>query len=103
MGQDLKAWQQSYRCLEHRHIKFQVESKRKVLAKFGTGLQDFANNMNELQDARHTCDYDPYNTPNETNIGNYITKAEKALQKIRVADQDEAKRLCVFLMFKHRN
>lgn len=102
-GQDLKAWQQSYRCIEHKHIVHQVVKKKRVLTKFGTDLQDFANSMNDLQDIRHTCDYDPHNTPTATDIEKSIKKAQSALNKIRNADQDEAKRLCVFLMFKHRN
>lgn len=76
-----KAWVEVYRGLDHGTCKQACDRAKTV--KFPSELHDFSDAFLQLQDARHSADYDPMVKPTKQEALFYIRLAEKSIQTLK--------------------
>lgn len=101
-----QAWRQTYRALDHRHAKEQCS--RLEINRFPQEIQAFATSFADLQNQRHTADYDPY--PNQSSTFFYrhdvlklITEAEQAISSLNSATPLDLRAFAAYVLFPRRN
>ena len=98
------AWFQVYRSLEHGQAKERCTRNRSVLARFPQAIQDFGKTFAEMQERRHSADYDPEAHFTLAIVVHYLEKAETAIQGLQSTHISESDRraFAVFILFKRR-
>ena len=101
-----QAWRQTYRALDHRHAKNQCN--RTEITLFPQEIQTFAASFIDLQNRRHTADYDPL--PNRSSTFFYrhdvlelITEAEQAINSLNSAYPLDRHAFAAYVLFPLRN
>ena len=95
------AWRQVYRALDHGHAKNQCRNTS-VLQHFPVAVQDFARTFADLQERRHSADYDPHFVITKSEAVNDIANAELAIQKLKSANLKDKRAFAAWVMFKQR-
>ena len=96
------AWRQAYRALEHGSAKTKCR-KREMIAKFPVEIRGFAKTFADLQETRHSADYDPFAQFNGLDVGTDIAAAEAAIAEFRSAPVKHRRAFCAYVLLKDRN
>ena len=95
-----RAWSHVYRGLEHGLAKNACREASKL--GLPHGIVSCAREFIELQDARHSADYDPHARFTRTEALQWTARAEAAIAKLRSSSRRERKAFIVHLLFKKR-
>lgn len=114
-SQNLAVWQIHYRVLGHREAKERCEllsrqvlrpSDQRVLrgrTRFGDALRNVAQSFTDLQEARHSCDYDPQFQIDRQQANQYLAVARQAIANLRAADPNERFEFLAYLLLGRRH
>lgn len=94
------AWRQVYRALEHGFSKNACQHG--AISRFPQEIQDFANMYVQMQDKRHTADYDPDAKSFKSAVMNDIAAAEVAIDDFTSTSLKDRRAFAAFVLFKHR-
>lgn len=75
------AWRRVYRCVEHGFAQAQCKNKREM-ARFPQSVQFFADQFVELQEKRHTADYNPDSRFKLDDARAWLDNAETAIRQL---------------------
>ena len=96
------AWAQTYRALEH-GLALQACKNGKVIPKFPSAIQDFANAFVSMQDKRHLADYDPHARFIKSEVLADIAGVKKVIADFEAMDRKDRRAFCAYILFKTRN
>ena len=100
-----QAWRQTYRSPEHRFIKNQCN--RNEISRFPPQIRNFASAFVELQNRRHTADYDPLPDPGATfyrsDVLTLVADAERAINLFNSAGEAHRRAFAAYVLFPLRN
>lgn len=96
------AWRQVYRALEHGPAKTKCR-KQEAIRKFPVEIQIYASTFVELQEKRHSADYDSLAQVTESNVGASINAAGFAISVFESAPAKHRRAFCAYILFKDRN
>jgi len=99
MAHSREAWSRTYRALEHGHAKAQCENLG-AMAKFPSGIREFANAFAALQKKRHEADYDPFGRFSKTVVQEDIRAAERVIEGFKGAGVVERRAFCVWVLLR---
>ena len=86
------AWSRVYRGLNHNTARRNLLQDRRL---FPPQVGQFARRFAQLQDQRHSADYDPSKTFTLPETVAWIDRAEDAIQGFMQADADERKMVAI--------
>jgi hypothetical protein len=95
------AWLQVYRSLDHRQVK-QACEKTAMMTKFPKGIQDFADKFVQMQEKRHTADYDPSARVLRSDVNNDIGIVEATIAGFESVAQKDKTAFAAYVLFKRR-
>ena len=99
-----QAWRQTYRAPEHRFAKNRCSPSE--ISRFPSEIRIFANAFVELQNRRHTADYDPLPDPEATFIRSDVLKlidtSEQAIDLLNSADETHRRAFAAHVLFPVR-
>ena len=72
------------------------------MSRFPKPIEDFATAFINMQDKRHTSDYDPYQHLTKSQVIADIVLAEQALKDFDLASVKDRRAFCAFVLFKMR-
>jgi len=96
-----KAWQQVYRALDHRMAK-QACDRNEVSNRFPRFIVEFAEVFSDLQDKRHSADYDPGDRLTKSQVEIEKRRVRSALHNFNRASLADRKAFAAFVLFKLR-
>ena len=94
-------WVNAYRTLDHRQVKNKLSNQR-GMANFSGQIRSFADKFVDLQDQRHSADYDPEASFNPQEVQQVVNDAEDAIALFGAASEDERRLLAVYLVATRR-
>jgi len=94
-----EAWAQTYRALEHGHAKAQCENLG-AMARFPSGIREFADAFAALQKKRHEADYDPFGQFSKKVVREHIDTAERVMAGFKGAGVVERRAFCVWVLLR---
>ena len=99
-----RAWQQTYRSLDHGRIKRQCSQRRtkRILARFPQEIQDFADLFVNLQRERHVADYDPLEEFSRNSVAQFVESARSTIAEFEQTARDDRRAFAVFVLFDLR-
>lgn len=95
-----RAWVQTYRALDHRLAKNACNAVRNL--GFPAGIVECADAFAELQEARHSADYDPEYRPTRADALEAVAKSRDAIAKLRGATINDRRAFAVQVLMKKR-
>lgn len=99
-GPGNKAWRQVYRSIHHGNAKERYSRKDTNL--FPQPIINFANEFIQLQAKRHEADYDPQAKFTRSEVLNYLSTAEVAIDEFYTIDVQDRKAFAVWTLFGKR-
>ena len=96
------AWRQVYRALDHGTARAKCNNKQ-TLGRFPQQIVDFAGVFVELQEKRHSADYDPFLKLSRPEILTEIDNAEAAIMDFRSCPGDDRRSFCAHILLRDRN
>ena len=96
------AWQRMYRVLQHGSTRNKCENHRE-LRQFPASIQDFANRLAIVQDARHNADYDPFSKYTRQEVLDIITDAYRVISVFDSTARQEQLHFIAYLLASDRN
>jgi hypothetical protein len=94
-------WRQVYRALEHGFAKNALNQN--VVQDIDPAAKIFADAFIDLQEKRHTADYDPKRFPFGRKVTRgYIQQAKKAIAALAKLNSDQRRALATAVLFKNR-
>ncbi len=97
----LPAWRQVYRAFDHGVIKSSCGNAR-VMSKFPSEIQDFANFFLETQQKRHDADYDPTEKFYKSDVLSLIDDAKKNIKKFKGCSSKDRQAFVALVLLKNR-
>ena len=100
------AWRQTYRALEHGRVR---SACRKVgtMKKFPSAIQKFGDFFIEMQEIRHSADYDPYAEFEEPLtkffVDRFINRAEKIIENYNATPKKDRKAFSIYVLFRRHD
>lgn len=95
-----RAWTQIYRALEHGAARNACSAVRNL--GFPPGITECADAFAELQEARHSADYDPEYRPTRAEALEAVAKAREAVVKLRRTAIKDRRAFAVQVLMKKR-
>lgn len=95
-----KAWQQTYRALQHGDAKTACGQARNL--GFPQTIVNCASIFIDLQERRHSADYDPSTRLTRADALQGIALAERAVADLRATARKDRKAFAVLLLFRRR-
>ncbi len=95
-------WRQVYRALDHGPAKTKCK-KREMIRKFPEEIQSFTKTFADLQEKRHSADYDPFAQFTELDVSTNIAAVEAAISRFKSAPIKHRRAFCAYVLFKDRN
>lgn len=99
-----QAWRQTYRAPDHRFAKNRCSPSE--VSPFPPEIRAFANAFVELQNRRHTADYDPLPDPEDTfkrfDVLKLIDASERAIDLLNSADETHRRAFAAHVLFPVR-
>lgn len=95
------AWRQTYPALEHGSARSACDDKV-LIKKFPQTIQDFAGHFGEMQEKRHSADYDPAFRLTKSELMAEIAKTTSAISDFEDASPKDRRAFAVFVLFKRR-
>lgn len=99
-GYSKKAWQQTYRSLDHGFAK--NACKHAETLGFPQSIVKFANAFVTLQAERHSADYDPYVRFRRNETLDYIRTAELAADELNATARSDLRAFVVLVLLRQR-
>ncbi len=96
------AWRQVYRALEHGPAKTKCR-KREMIAKFPVEIRSFSKTFADLQEIRHSADYDPLAQFNRLGVSTDLAAVGAAITEFRSAPIKDRRAFCAYILFKDRS
>ena len=96
------AWRQVYRALEHGPAKTKCR-KRDMIKKFPKDIQSFARTFADVQEKRHSADYDPFAQFAASDVSTDIAAVEAAIARFKSAPEKHRRAFCAYILLKDRN
>lgn len=96
-----RAWQQTYRALEHRAAKTACRDNA-ILSRFPDDVRDFANAFATLQERRHSADYDPFFRVSKSEVEADIELAADVIVRFQNARALDRRAFAAHVLFKKR-
>ncbi|HVA63477.1 MAG TPA: hypothetical protein VNF74_07115 [Terriglobales bacterium] len=94
------AWLLFYRALDHGAARKRCEQ---IGTRFSLAFQNFANAFVELQQFRHSCDYDPSFRVAKTDLAHAIRDAANAIIGLRKSPEGEKTEFLAYVLLgRHR-
>lgn len=97
-----KAWQQTYRALDHGAARRQC-ARKEVETRFPLAIQDFAASFVSMQSLRHQADYDPVASFSRSVVLNLIKETQDAVSGFNNVARKDRRAFVVYVLLKHRN
>lgn len=94
------AWRQVYRALEHGFTK--GACKDGTIKKFPKEIEDFANIFVEMQEKRHSADYDPYAKFTRSEVLQDVSRVEAVIAGFKKVSIQDRRAFCAHVLFKKR-
>lgn len=94
------AWEQTYRALEHGHVKDQCN--KPVMASFPLEIQDFGRQFVVMQRQRHRADYVPVTVFTRARVFQYIDETERIIGRFNAAPDADRRAFAVYALFRLR-
>lgn len=95
-----KAWVEVYRGLDHSTCKSACDNASKVA--FPQDIHDFSDAFKQLQEARHSADYDPMVRLSKLEAEIYIGLATDAIIALRRASANDSKAFAAWVLITSR-
>ncbi len=95
------AWRHVYRALDHGSAKNACINMR-IIARFPTEIQDFANMFVQMQKKRHAADYDPHERHHKSSVLIDISAVESVIKKFKSAKVSDRRAFAALVLFKDR-
>jgi hypothetical protein len=95
-----RAWRHVYRALDHGTAKTGCESAKNL--NFPAGILSCAAAFVELQEARHSADYDPDYRLSRAEAMIWVARADQAIRALRSAPRRDRRAFAVQLLLKRR-
>ncbi|MGF1446033.1 MAG: hypothetical protein ACFBRM_07505 [Pikeienuella sp.] len=92
-----QAWRQVYRGLEHGRAKDCCKNK-KMMSRFPKEIQDVAYQFKNLQEKRHSADYDPLVRFSRSSVLDDIEIAEEMIRQHRAVAIPHRRAFAAFLL-----
>lgn len=96
------AWRQVYRAIEHGFVK-NVCTKKNMIEKFPAEIVDFSVNFRNLQERRHSADYDPSFKLARSEVENDINVAEASINKLDSVEVKDRRAFAAYVLLKQRD
>ena len=93
------AWIRVYRGLNHNHVRSQLQQNRTRLS---VDARTFADLFCEIQDERHTADYNPLATFTAETATTWLTKAETAIADFLETSRTEHATIAILTLVRTR-
>ena len=74
-----------------------------MIRKFPVEIQSFAKSFADLQEKRHSADYDPFAQFAESDVSNDIATVEAAITDFKSAPAKHRRAFCAYVLLKDRN
>lgn len=97
------AWIQTYRALDHFHVRTQCEKSYFKRSRFPTAIKDFAAFLIEMQRKRHEADYDPVVTFQKSEFERDLRSVRDAVLGYRATSEKHRRAFSIFVMLKSRD
>ena len=98
----LSAWRQAYRAIDHGLVRQRCE-KPNIIAKFPTGIKNFANVFVSMQKDRHDADYDPTANFFKSQVLTMISDAEAAIVSFQRSSRKDRRAFAVYVLLNLRS
>ena len=95
-----RAWEQTYRALEHGHVKNQCS--KSDIAQFLPEIQDFGKQFVVMQRQRHHADYAPVTVFMRARVIQYIDETERIIRRFNDAPDGDLQAFAVYALFRLR-
>lgn len=96
------AWLQAYRTVEHKAAKNACKNQQ-IMKKFPKEIEDFGNELVQLQVKRHSADYDPTANFFRTEVLSDINSAENAIRDFAKADIKDRRAFAAWVTMSNRS
>lgn len=96
------AWRQAYRALDHGFAKGACKNNPVTMTAFPQPIQDFANMFVQMQEKRHSADYDPHETFYKSAAVADIGAVRAAIQDFEDAPIKDRRAFAAHVMLKVR-
>ena len=90
-------WVIAYRTLEHRQVKNRFNNLGRMTS-FSDRVRDFAERFVDLQDLRHSADYDPEATFEPDGVAQLLANTSAAIEGFNAAPETDRRLLAVYLI-----
>lgn len=100
-ARSLPAWTQTYRALDHGAAKSACNNSRRI-TRFPSAIQEFASHFLEMQDKRHSADYDPNARFTKEGVLNDIDLTVEAIRKFDRTPIKDRRAFGALVLFKDR-
>ena len=94
-------WVNAYRALDHQQVRKKFSNQR-GMATFSGQIRGFALKFVELQDQRHSADYDPDASFNPQEVQQLVKDTQDAVAVFGAASENERRLLAVYLVVTRR-
>ena len=74
-----------------------------MIRKFPVQIQSFSKTFADLQEKRHSADYDPFAQFQELDVSTDLAAAETAITDFKSAPTKHRRAFCAYILFKDRN
>ena len=96
------AWQRMYRVLQHGATRNKCRNVTEM-RQFPSGIQDFANRLVMVQDARHNADYDPFSKYTRQDVSDIIKEVQDAISVFDATSRQDRLNFIAYLLASERN
>ena len=95
------AWNQTYRALEHGLARNQC-GNRSMMRQFPAEIEGFGNQFVEMQQQRHSADYDPEAAFQRNEVIDLIDQTESVITDFNGVAPRERRAFAVYVLFRLR-
>ncbi len=98
------AWNQVYRSLNHGTAKKQCEKSYRNGNSYGfpAKIMNFAQKFSEMQEKRHSADYDPKEKFKKEDVQYDIIAVKEIIEQFKTADDKDLRAFSVWVLFDKR-
>ncbi len=95
-----RAWRQTYRALDHGRVKSRCSNR--IVRRFPTAIQNFAEHFAKMQQQRHLADYDPLEQFSRFRVSQLIVQTRSAIDGFLAVHSDDRRAFAIFVLFDLR-
>ena len=95
-------WRQTYRALEHGEARRRCSNTTQMQA-FPVGIKLFGKNFVDMQELRHTADYDPDAQFARLEVLDIISLVEVSIAALDSTDRESKHSFAIYILLRQRN